>query len=454
MVQSSLFKAQISLADYSYRRDIEHRSLMAHLTVFEVEVLKEILHNSLTISIEDLAENLGVDSKELIPVLDSLSRSKLFKRENQKLIVDKELRKYYESQMEKFEEDFEPNLEFLQSLLNKVPLHVLLLWYTIPRTSDNIFASIIEQCLLTPKIYRLYLHELQFADPVVHLIIEDLYKAPDFKLNSDQIISKYELTREQFEEYLLLLEYHLVCCIRYNKVENEWQEVVTPFSEWLEYLQFEKNTHPKPIREHSSIKIASENEFSYIEDLTTIIQTCQQTPQSINQIKKLNLTSPVHQKALERKLFQLEFVKKNNKSLLEPTEKGLIWAAKPLLEKASSLAANPLNCVNCFDDHPLWNYRNIRLIEKSLRSLKSFEWIYLEDYLKGIHFPLGGKAAIALQKKGKRWKYAIPEYTSEELEFVSRVIMERFFEIGIVNIGQHEDKPCFCLTPYGSQFIH
>jgi predicted transcriptional regulator len=454
MVQSSLFKTQISLSDYSYRRDIEHRSLIAHLTVFEVEILKEILHDSLVISIESLSENLDVDPKTLIPILDSLSRTKLFKRENQKLIVDKEIRKYYESQMEKFEEDFEPNLEFLQSLLSKVPLHVLLLWYTIPRTADNIFAAIIEQSLLTPKIYRLYLQELQFANPIIHLIIEDLYKAPDFKLNSEQIINKYQLTREQFEEYLLLLEYHLVCCLSYNKIDDEWQEVVTPFSEWLNYLQFEKNARPKPLTNHPSIKKACENEFGFIEDMATVLKACQESNLPINQIKNLNLSSPNHLKALENKLFQLGFVKKSDKSALISTEKGLIWASKPLTERISTLATNPLNSITNFEQHSLWNFRNVRLIEKSLRSLKPSQWFYLEDYLKGIYFPLGEKEAVTLRKRGKRWKYTIPEYTSEDLEFVSRVIMERCFELGIVMVGQHDEQPCFYLTPHGNHFIH
>lgn len=454
MVQSSLFKTQISLSDYSYRRDIEHRLLISHLTVFEVEVLKEILHDSLTISIDHLSENLGVSPKKLIPVLDTLSRTKLFKRDNLTLKVDKEIRKYYESQMEKFEDDFEPNLEFLQSLLSNVPLHVLLLWYTIPRTSDNIFASIIEQCLLTPRTYRQYLLELQFADPIVHLIIEDLYKAPNYKLNSDEIITKYQLTRERFEEYLLLLEYNLVCCLSYNRIGDEWQEVVTPFSEWLEYLLFEKNSHPQYLKNNDSIQLACANEYGFIEDLAKVLITCQQNNLPINRVKKLNLTSPVHLKALEKKLYQLDFVKKSSKSVLIPSERGLIWASKPRSERITSLAVNPLNCVTSFDQSPLWNFRNVRLIEKSLRSLKPLEWVYLEDFLKGIHFPLGEREPITLRKRGKKWKYVIPEYNSEELEFVGRVIMERCFELGVVMIGQHNGQPCFYLTPFGNQFIH
>jgi hypothetical protein len=33
-----------------------------------------------------------------------------------------------------------------------------------------------------------------------------------------------------------------MCCIGYQKVGDEFKEVVTPFHEWREYLSFLKNT--------------------------------------------------------------------------------------------------------------------------------------------------------------------------------------------------------------------
>lgn len=454
MVQSSIFKTQIALSDYSYRRDIEHRVLISNLSVFEVEILKEILHETLIIPIDQLAENLQVDQNKLIPILDSLSRIKLFKRKDQTLVVDKELRKYYESQMEKFEDDFEPNLEFLQSLLSKVPVHALLVWYPIQRSSNNIFSSIIEQCLLTPKIYRQYMHELEFENPVLHHIIEDLYKAPDYKLCSKQIIAKYKLTREQFEEYLLLLEYHLVCCLTYSKVGDEWIEVVTPYSEWLEYLQFEVSSQPKKIQDQKSIKPICSNEFGFVDDLTTILKTWQKQAIPIEQIKKLNLTDETQLKALEIKLHQLGYAKKGAKGASVPTEKGLIWAAKPLPDKISSMAVDSLNCVSGFEDSPLCSARNVRLIEKRLRSFKPFEWVYIDDFLKGVSAPIGDKEPIQLKKRGKKWKYVIPEYDANDLEFIRKVIMERCFELGVVMIGQYKGRDCFYLTQAGHHFIH
>lgn len=454
MVQSSIFKTQIALSDYSYRRDIEHRVLISHLTDFEVEVLKEILHETLIIPIDQLAQNLEVEQSKLTPILDSLSRIKLFKRNDQTLVVDKELRKYYESQIEKFEDDFEPNLEFLQSLLSKVPVHALLVWYPIQRTSNNIFSSIIEQCLLTPKIYRQYLYELEFDDPILRFIKEDLYNSPDYKLCSKQIIAKYQLTREKFEEYLLLLEYHLVCCLTYNKVGDEWVEVVSPFSEWLEYLQFESKSRPKKVEEQKSIKSPCSNEFGFLDDLTTIIKAWQKQDIPIKQIKKLNLTDEIQLAALERKLYQLGFAKKDSKGVSTPTEKGLIWASKSLQDRIASMAVDPLNLISGFEDSPLWNVRNVRLIEKCLRSLKPLEWVYLDDFLKGVSAAIGDKEPIQLKKRGKKWKYVIPEYDANEVEFIRKVIVERCFELGIVMIGQKKGRDCLYLTPSGHQFIH
>jgi len=453
MVQSSSFKTQVVLTDYFYQRDIEYRILISELGNFEIDVLREILHDSLHISVKHLAESLEADIEDLIPVLDSLSRTKLFKREGLTILVDKETRKYYEIQMEKFNPRFEPNLGFIQNMLNNVPLNVLLLWYTIPRTSNNIFSSIVNECLLTPKIYRQYMNELQFKEPILKDLIKDLYNAQDFKLFSKEIIAKYQLTREEFEKHILFLEYHFICCLTYQFIDGAWQEVVTPFAEWLEYLQTEIKLKPHPIQIVEEVIPACKNEFGFIEDLATIISTSHKSKIAINEIRDLNSTNPECVKSLENKILQLEFARKSDR-LLTPTDKGLIWARKSLHERVTSLAVDPLNFVEGFENSNLWNLRTIHAIEKSLRHLKLFSWVDLEDFLKSLLINIGDTKPTMLQKKGKKWKYVLPEYTSIEIDFVSKVIMERCYELGIVMIGNHQGRPCFYLARFGKEFIY
>jgi predicted transcriptional regulator len=440
-------KTKVVLSDYPYRKDIENRLSLSSLTLFEVDVLREILHHSLKYPISQLAEILDTTAEELIPVLDKLSATKLFKRDHGNLIIDKEMRKYYEFQIEKFEEDFEPNLEFLQSLLNKVPIHVLPNWYAISRSSDNIFASIIEKFFLTPKEYRVFLSELKFDDPVISKIIKDLYAAPNFKVLAKDLIKKYKLTREKFEEYVLLLEYNFVCCLRYDLVDDQWEECITPFQEWLDYLQFEAHSKPQSIPD-SKIKLTCAEEFWFPKDLAILINLCSTKKVKITDIKSTAFYHADNYKNLIEKAIELGFVDKVAVNSLLATDKGLLWLTKTLLQQAHALI-NQLPTPK----GPYWTQKNLRLIEKSLKVLATQEWVYIDDFLQGFHATLGDRDPVSLQKKGKKWKYVLPKYEPEELEFVKTVIMERLFELGLVSTGTLKGKPCFCLTPYGAQHI-
>lgn len=448
-----LRKAKVNLADYPYRRDIDNRMVMAQLSVFEVHILQEIVHHSVHISIEQLAKEVHLAVDQLIPILDKLSATKLFKRQGMKLVVDKDMRKYFEFQLEKFDEDFEPNLDFLQNVLNRVPIHVLPLWYAIPRTSDNIFASIIEKYFLTPKVYRQYLSELEFDHPVFNSIIQDLYQAPDFKISATHLMTKYGLTRETFEEYLLLLEYQFVCCLSYTRVEEEWQEVVTLFSEWLEYLQFEVQTKPLPIRD--SVESTYHSKFNFVHDLITLLQACQNKKTTPEKVKNIHASTALQLHSVVNKLIQVEFVKQAANGQLMATEKGKEWLTKPFPEQIAHLASDPLNLLsNAADFSTLIHVRNLHLIEKSLRRLLPNEWVDLNQFLEGFSAPIGDRGPIILKNKGKKWRYELPTYTTHEKQFIQTVILERFAELGLVETGFYQDKPCFCLTSFGNHFIH
>src|SRR5690606_655670 len=104
--------------------------------------------------------------------------------EGDTIFVDKDKRKYFEIQISRFDEDFVPGMEFVQGLLKKVPIQVLPLWYATPRTSNNIFESIIEKYLLTPQIYQRYLSELSLGDPLFTSIMRDLFVSADLKLST------------------------------------------------------------------------------------------------------------------------------------------------------------------------------------------------------------------------------------------------------------------------------
>ena len=93
-------------------------------------------------------------------------------------------------------------------------------------------------------------------------------------------------------------------------------------------------------------------------------------------------------------------------------------------------------------------------MEKSLRSLKPFDWIDLKEFISSLTISIGESKSTTLQKQGKRWVYLLPKYSDLEVELISKLIMERCYELGITAIGHYQGAPCFCLTSLGSQFIY
>ncbi len=244
MLHSAIRKNKINLNDYSYKKDITNRLILADFTPTEVEVLQELLFHPSKCLISELADTVSCSQKELDKALETFSKIGLTAKQQEHLFIDKELRKYFEFHITKFQDSFEPSFEFLIGLLAKVPISVLPLWYSIPRSSDNIFSSIVEKYLHTPKIYESYLKELSFDEPILHQIVEDVFSSASLKVETETLRRRYSLSREKMQEYLLLLEFHLVLASSFYK----GKEVVSPFFEWAEVLRFHKHNALEPLK--------------------------------------------------------------------------------------------------------------------------------------------------------------------------------------------------------------
>lgn len=466
-------KNKINLSDYDFRRDIDNRIAMSSFSVFEVNVLEEILHSSVKIPIEDLVAEMHVSKKKLLPVLHKLSEIGLLTYDDRLVIVNKEMRKYYELQIDKFDDDFEPGIAFLQRLLGKVPIHILPTWYAIPRMSDNIFASIIEKSLLTPKIYRRYLEELQVEDPVLSGIINDVFSAPDFKVRSRTLKKKYHLSREQFEEHLLNLEFSLVCCLSYTRVDDMWKEVVTPFHEWREFLRFDRDSIPQPISAPSKVVRRHPKDFGFVEALTVILKEAKKKDVLVEQKDdQLVLPTPLLRKMFRQPtggtvshlvdegdhvlkkvlLIRLAKLSDGRLSLLSQGEK---WLALSTADKAMALYRHPQNKLAYSGiSKGLITDRNLRLAEKSLRRVVDGGWVDFDAFLEGVIQPIGTAKGVTLQKVSRgRWQYVRPSYIAEEREFLRLTIFERLFEVGVVATGTYRGKPCFQITPFGKSAL-
>ncbi|MCB1110946.1 MAG: hypothetical protein KDK64_08185, partial [Chlamydiia bacterium] len=399
--------------------------------------------------------------------------------EEDTVVVDKEMRKYFETQIQKFEEDFTPGMEFLQALLKKVPIHVLPNWYPIPRTSNNIFNSLIEKYLETPQTFQRYLSELNLGDPILNGIVTDLFSAPGYKMYSDEIRKKYELSEESFEEHLLYLEFNLVCCLVYEKKDDEWVEVVTLFKEWKDYLSFLSESQPKEISEKDQVKRTRPHDFSFAEDLSTILALSISKPlfvrlnqneewtfdkgsisQVAKQCKGFDLKSEEGQahfySYMAQVLNKLLFLKlariENNQ--LTPAEDVEEWLTLPIEKRALNIYKQTLSKYS-FSEFPkeICTERNIHEIEKSISRIIDSGWVLLEEFLNGIIAPISENSKMSLKKTGRYWKYSLPDYSEEELTLIRKVIFHWLFEGGIIATGTYKGNECLRITPLGQSMF-
>lgn len=421
-------KNKITLSDYNYKRDIENRLLMATFTTLDLTVLEEILFSQLNFSFKKLAKSLDEDESAVLPSIHKLQKTGLLTLDSDLITVDKEMRKYYESEILKFDPDFKPDMEYLQGLLKKVPIHVLPIWYAIPRTSNNIFESLLEKYLITPQVFHRYLIDLNLGDPSLSAMAQDVFRAPDFSISSSELIAKYGLTQAQFEEHMLLLEFHFVCCLSYKNENGIWKEVVTPFHEWREYLSFMRKTTPQPVSNPSAVKRKRPHDYSFIQDITAVLKG------------KKDDFNPSYLAQIERKIALLK---------LKETQE---WLEMRQENRALCIYRHPLNRIlsTHLPEH-LTQEKALREAEKSISRVLHTGWILFEDFIKGAVVPL--QEPVALKKTGKNWRYTLPEYTADELDLIRATVFEWLFEAGITATGTYEGKECFCVTPFGQSLF-
>lgn len=427
-------KNKVSLHDYNFEQDIQRRTLLSDVSTFDIEVLEEILFSTLKISMKKLARQIGCDEQRLLSFLNKLSEVGLLTCDQDTILIDKDVRKYFEFELVRFDPDFKPDLEFLQGLLRKVPIHVLPSWYSIPRTSNNIFESIVEKHLLTPHIYQRYLSELNLSDPIIGGIIQDLFVAPDFTLHSSDVIEKYNLSRRDFEEIILLLEFHFICCIRYQKAGDHWLETITPFYEWHQHLRFLRNTEPPHIEDEKSIITKTEKHFEFVEEMTSLLRAIRKKSKPISEF----LDSHLVQKAC---LVQLATELDGELTL---SEAGLEWLEMSLENKALYLYRHPLNRL---DSAPTQHH--VREAEKAIKRALHGKWIYFDDFFKGVLVSISENSAVTLKRTGKHWKYTLPSYTETERKLIYDTVFEWLYEAGMVMTGKCNGRDCFAVTAFG-----
>jgi len=466
-------KHKVNLSDYAQlEEDIKSRSLLADFSLFDLEVMEEILFSPLKTSLKKVSRSLGCSDSLLDPILSKLVDCRLLERQGDTLLIDKERRKYFEFQISRFEDGFKPDMEFLQGLLKQVPIHLLPIWYAIPRFSNNIFESIVEKYLLTPQIYQRYLAELHFSDPILNGIVHDLFTSEDLRLSSSDLIARYNLTRADFDRIMLLLEFHFVCFVSYSREEDHWHETISPFHEWREYILFLRQTEAAPISRPDSVFAQRPAKFSFVEDMSVLLSLAKKKPISLEKNEGSSLLrSLAHRIGLETDTAEeMRFAEQYLSRLIEKIllirlaervegkicvlEAANDWLDLDLEMRAIHLHRHPFNrLLNESLSPSICCERNVREAEKSLKRVLQKGWVYFDDFLRGVIVPLGENSVVMLKRSGKQWKFTLPEYTEEEKALVKAVVFEWLFECGITMVGQIDGRDCFAVTPFGRIFF-
>lgn len=427
-------KHKVQLSDYDYEQDIAQRMLLADVSIFDISLLEEILFSPLKISTSKLSEALECSLETLRESLEKFSSSGLFQWEEEYLFIDKEKRKSFELHLARFEEGFRPGLDFLSELLKKVPIHCLPLWYAIPRTSNHIFSSILEKHLHTPQLFYRYLADISPLHPLIQAITEDLFHAETGKLFSSDLITKYNLSRKEFEELMILLEFHFIGCIVYEKADNHWVEILKPFREWDTYLHFQRTTRTPSIPAESQ-----EPPFFFIQSLEKTLKALQRNPK-----KALPASRELH------KLSSLGWIGcKEEVYHLSPAAQHFLSLSKE--GQAAFLYRHPTAPFFTFSTPT--SEKSLRAAEKVIKKALHGDWMDFESYFKGVQAPLSEESSIRLIKCGKTWNYTLPSYTEEEKNLFYAVIFEWLYQVGVTEISTFQAKSCFRVTSFGRQLF-
>lgn len=479
MVELSQFrKNKVVLDDYDFQRDLNNRLLMTQFNETDLETLDEILYNTTKIPLQQLIQDSSFSEDAVVKSLEKLSSTDLLTIENQTVLVDKEMRKYYELQALRFDDDFKPDLDFLHSLLKQVPIHILPNWYSISRTSDSIFDSIIERYFQTPQIYQRYISELSASDPLLGDIIRDVFQSPQLFVKAETLQEKYELTKDALQKHILYLEYNFAVCASFRQINGHWIEVITPFYEWKQYLSFIQETTPKPIQEPDAIEPKRPGDFSFIRDMTAVLRYLERTPIHIEIVDQdflisqdciekmakhcgyFDLDGPIA--ILEAQTYLTHIIEKLClihlanclDGELSPSKEADHWFSLEIEAQAHHLYRHPMNqLISTHTANDRIPEKSIREAEKAIKRVSKLGWVYYDDFSKGLLIPLNDNCIITLKKAGRSWRYSIPEYTENDKALIKAVTLEWLYEAGMVNVGTHQGKDCFCVTDLGRSFF-
>ena len=428
-------KNKVDLKDYPFKLDVHRRRCASRFSPFERDLFYEMCLGSLETTVEELAEDIDVDPAIILSVLKKNSTIGLYSLDGMDVHINKDERKFYEVELEKFNEAYFPNLNYIKSLFNKVPIDVIPQWFSLPKSCSTIFATLIEKHFLTPKLFERYLQELEFDDPILNKLVKELYSSPYYSLNLQELKDSYFLSDEVLYQIVSILEFNLIAVHSYQKIGDAYHEVITPPHEFRTLLIDKLEKRPKNIDEEEKVLATYTLHHDYIPKVTKTLKTIKQLMEDKHE------TDVQHQDlALIRKLLEIDLLDTVEEQIIVSKE-GDSFLSLDDDEKTKHFLVPRKRKKRLFSE---WVQRQI---EKELIVYTS--WIFLEDFINSLQIPLDTHAPMELIRKGRSSFYSIPAYNPDEKEAIRTFLTDHLAIAGIIELAQVEGQLAFRITQFG-----
>jgi hypothetical protein len=463
-------KHRIKLSDYDHESDVKNRLFFPTLNELELEILEEFSYLAMNFSIQTLIEGIECTIETLREILRKFSNANLINFKDDLVIISKSQKRLIEERVATYEPDFKYNLEYLQTLLRKVPIDIQPLWYQLPRTSDNIFNSIIEKYLVTPTLYQRHLGEIKSLNPIYRNIIDLVFANEMLRVPLCELQSVLSIEDEEFEKHIIFLEFCFILFKTSRITEGKCSQYLEPLHEYKEFLLTQKNYAVKSSIE-KKITPYRPSEFSFIEDMTDLAHLAKHHElvfELHEQGNTYNLSEGSYKLCFENlkqmqdcensreylkqvltKLESLDLIKIENKQIVVG-QVANEWMELELMNRSHVTFKHPYNQVICQGLYPkLYSERLIHDIENAVAKTEPMTWVNLDEFISQSMISIDKNARLQLKKVGSQYKYLFPEYTQEQKEFIRAIIENFLFESSIVELAYCEEATYFKVTSFG-----
>lgn len=437
-------KHKVDLSEYTFEQDLFFCARLAELEPATTRLLIELFYLSSKTTLQKLKNVLDLTEAELKNFFEKIAPLKILSCEQDCVLIDKEVKKKIECFLGKFEEDFNPGIEYFQALLKQVPINILPTWYSLPRSCDSIFLSLKEKIFQTPAQYLRHIKEVETEAYPIQLVVQALLDSPETPLNLEQLEDITGLTGTLLDECILFLEFNFIAILTYVETKERWEAFLSLPLELKNYLKKQSVTPPFTQLNQQNVVPDRGIPLTFAFDLSQVIRFAKHNPLKVTIVEgvlsfdakileKLEATLPCSNSYLQNILLkgielQLLQVIDGYVSLHPQAEPWLLFS----IEKQA---------LSLYKVFWMQKNQNAKQVEKGLSAIISKGWVLADEV---VTFISSGKPVLTRGKKG--YTYEIQDEVKLTHEHLSTL-----FESGLIEWGQIDKKRCLRLTELGKQ---